>query len=110
MLWGMCQLPQPQKPSMGDNAVESSTAFTSNNRPRITHGLKKSISRSTVDLAFRNALEEQGRVGFVSGPRKLGVPGVRSNLYAIFLRFGIITAEVRKAEDHSPAHPIVSSI
>ena len=71
---------------------------------------KKSISRSTVDLAFHNALEEQGREGFVSGPRKLGVPGVRSNLYAIFLRFGIITAEVRKAEDHSPAHPIVSSI
>lgn len=54
---------------------------------------KKSISRSTVELAFRNALEEQSREGFVSGPRKLGVPGVRSNLYAIFLRFGIITAE-----------------
>ena len=54
---------------------------------------KKSISRSTVDLAFRNALEEQGREGFVSGPRKLGVPGARSNLYAIFLRLGIITAE-----------------
>lgn len=54
---------------------------------------KKSISRSTVDLAFHNALEEQDREGFVSGPRKLGVPGVRSNLYAIFLRFGIIKAE-----------------
>ena len=54
---------------------------------------KKSISRSTVDLAFRNALEEQGREGFVSGPRKLGVPGARSNLYAIFLRFGIIKTE-----------------
>ena len=52
---------------------------------------KKSISRSTVDLAFHNALEEQRREGFVSGPRKLGVPGVRSNLYAMFLRFGIIT-------------------
>ena len=54
---------------------------------------KKSISRSTVDLAFRNALEEQGREGFVSGPRKLGVPRARSNLYAIFLRFGIIKTE-----------------
>ena len=54
---------------------------------------KKSISRSTVDLAFHNALEEQDREGFVSGPRKLGVPGVRSNLYAIFLRFGIIKTE-----------------
>lgn len=52
---------------------------------------KKSISRSTVDLAYRNALAEQEREGFVAGPRKLGVPGVRSNLYALFLRFGVIT-------------------
>ena len=51
---------------------------------------KKSISRSTVDLAYRNALEEQERAGFVSGPRKLGVPGARSNLYAMFLRFNLI--------------------
>lgn len=51
---------------------------------------KKSISRSTVDLAYRNAVEEQEREGFVSGPRKLGVPGVRSNLYAMFLQFGVI--------------------
>ena len=53
----------------------------------------KSISRSTVDLALKNALEEQARAGFVSGPRKLGVPGSRSYLYAMFLRFGVITAE-----------------
>lgn len=51
----------------------------------------KSISRSTVDLALYNALQEQEREGFVSGPRKLGVPGVRSNLYAMFLTFGLIT-------------------
>lgn len=51
---------------------------------------KKSISRSTVDLAYRNAAEEQEREGFVSGPRKLGVPGVRSNLYAMFVKFGVI--------------------
>lgn len=51
---------------------------------------KKSISRSTVELAYRNALEEQEQSGFVAGPRKLGVPGVRSNLYAMFLRFGAI--------------------
>lgn len=48
---------------------------------------KKSISRSTVDLAYRNAVEEQEREGYVSGPRKLGVPGVRSNLYAMFVKF-----------------------
>ena len=52
---------------------------------------KKSISRSTVDLAYRNAVEEQEKAGFVSGPRKLGVPGVRSNLYAMFVKFGVIT-------------------
>jgi len=51
---------------------------------------KKSISRSTVDLAYRNAVEEQEREGFVSGPRKLGVPGVKSNLYAMFVKFGVI--------------------
>ena len=51
---------------------------------------KKSISRSTVDLAYRNAVEEQEKAGFVSGPRKLGVPGVRSNLYAMFVKFGVI--------------------
>ena len=54
---------------------------------------KKSISRSTVDLAYRNALEEQEKSGFVSGPRKLGVPGVRSNLYSMFLRFGVIQGD-----------------
>ena len=51
---------------------------------------KKSISRSTVDPAYRNAVEEQERGGFVSGPRKLGVPGIRSNLYAMFVKFGVI--------------------
>lgn len=51
---------------------------------------KKSLSRSTVDLAYRNALEEQEQSSFVSGPRKLGVPGVRSNLYAMFVMFGVI--------------------
>ena len=52
----------------------------------------KSISRSSVDLALKNALLVQAEEGCVSGPRKLGVPGVRSNLYAMFLRFGVITA------------------
>ena len=54
---------------------------------------EKSISRSTVELALRNALKEQERTGFVSGPRKLNTPGAHSYLYAIFLRFGVITAE-----------------
>lgn len=54
---------------------------------------EKSISRSTVELAFRNALEEQSRAGYVSGPRKLNTPGAHSYLYALFLRFGVITVE-----------------
>lgn len=53
---------------------------------------EKSISRSTVNLAYRNGRDEQERWGFVSGPSKLGVPGSRSYLYAMFLRFGVITA------------------
>lgn len=59
---------------------------------------EKSISRSTVDLALKNALEEQRREGYVSGPRKLGVPGVRSNLYSLFLRFGVIRTGVEKKD------------
>lgn len=51
----------------------------------------KSISRSTVDLALNNAIREQRENGFVSGPRKLVVPGARSYLYSIFLRFGVIS-------------------
>lgn len=56
-------------------------------------GKEKSISRSTVDLAYRNGRAEQEKCGFVSGPRKLGVPGSRSYLYAMFLRFGVITSD-----------------
>ena len=56
-------------------------------------GKEKSISRSTVELAYRNGRAEQESCGFVSGPRKLGVPGSRSYLYAMFLRFGVITSE-----------------
>ncbi len=56
-------------------------------------GKEKSISRSTVELAYRNGRAEQESCGFVSGSRKLGVPGSRSYLYAMFLRFGVITSE-----------------
>ena len=51
---------------------------------------KKSISRSTVDLAMNNALEVMRSEGCVAGPRKLGVPGAWSYLYSMFLRFGVI--------------------
>ena len=52
-------------------------------------GKEKSISRSTVDLAFTRALELGG---VVNGPRALNVPGAHSYLYPIFVRFGVIRA------------------
>ena len=48
---------------------------------------KKSISRSTVDLALGKVLEVDGRI---KGPRALNVPGAHSYLFAIFTRFGLI--------------------
>ena len=50
----------------------------------------KSITRSSVELAFRKAVEEQDNNGFVLGPKKLGGFG-SSYLYAIFLKWGIIS-------------------
>ncbi len=48
--------------------------------------LKKSISRSTVNLALRTALEKE-----IKGPKALGIPGAGSYLYPMFIRFGVIT-------------------
>ena len=48
---------------------------------------KKSISRSTVDLALGKVLEMDGRI---KGPKALNVPGAHSYLFAIFTRFGLI--------------------
>ena len=47
---------------------------------------EKSISRSTVDLALRTALENE-----IKGPKALGIPGAGSYLYPMFIRFGVIT-------------------
>lgn len=47
----------------------------------------KSISRSTVELAYSKAIEMNGKV---SGPKKLGIPGGGSYLYPIFVKLGII--------------------
>ena len=48
--------------------------------------LKKSISRSTVDLALKKAQEKQ-----ISGPKALGLPGAGSYLYPMLMRFGVIS-------------------
>ena len=42
---------------------------------------EKSISRSTVDHALKNALTVQEQESFVSGPKKLNIPGAGSYLY-----------------------------
>lgn len=42
-LSGTCQLSKPQKQNAGDNAMEYNTAFTNNNKPRITLDLKKCV-------------------------------------------------------------------
>lgn len=46
---------------------------------------ERSISRSTVDLALRTALEKE-----IKGPKALGIPGAGSYLYPLFVRFGVI--------------------
>ena len=55
-------------------------------------GREKSITRSTVDLAYRNGRAEQERCGCVSNPKNLQVLGAGFYLYAMFIRFGVITA------------------
>ncbi|MBQ7370560.1 MAG: hypothetical protein IJW67_01520, partial [Blautia sp.] len=56
-------------------------------------GKEKSVSRSTVEKGFRNALAIQEKEGCVRGPRKLNIPGAHSYLYSMFLCFGIIRQE-----------------
>ncbi len=53
-------------------------------------GREKSISRSTVELAFFTALRIQEEAGCVSGPKKLKIPGSGSYIYSLFLRLGVI--------------------
>lgn len=51
---------------------------------------KKSISRSTVDLAYEHVVEMKG---CVPGPRSLHIPGAGSYVYGIFKRLGVISSE-----------------
>lgn len=50
----------------------------------------KTVTRSTVELGFRNALKLMESESCVNGPKALGIPGAGSYLYAIFLNWGII--------------------
>ena len=55
----------------------------------------KSITRSTVELAFKKGMELMETEGVVKGPKKLGTFGA-SYLYPMFIRFGVITDLGRK--------------
>ncbi|MCD8217009.1 MAG: hypothetical protein LUD01_03010 [Clostridiales bacterium] len=49
----------------------------------------KSITRSSIEMAYKKAVEMEGKV---SGPKKLGVFGA-SYLYPVFIRLGVISCE-----------------
>ena len=55
----------------------------------------KTITRSTVELAVKNAISVQKEEGIVRGPKKLKTFG-SSYLYGIFTAWGIIRGAVRK--------------
>ena len=63
--------------------------YTVNGNEILIDRKKKSITRSSVNIALKETL---GMNGKVSGPKKLHVFGA-SYLYAIFLRFGLIKTE-----------------
>ena len=49
----------------------------------------KTLTKSTIMLAFYNAVMIQKREGYVKGPKKLGTFGA-SYLYPVFVRLGVI--------------------
>lgn len=52
----------------------------------------KSVTRETINLAYKKALEIQRKEGYVSGPKKLGVFGA-AYIYPVFIRLGVIKPE-----------------
>ena len=73
----------------GGRRYEGESVEGFGNELRITTGgeeKKKSISRSTVDLALKNA-------NGAKGPKALGLPGSGSYLHPMLIRFGIIEIE-----------------
>lgn len=61
--------------------------YTVNEWELILSRNEKSITKSTVEMAYYNARQVQLSEGYVSGPKKLGTFG-SSYLYPIFLRIG----------------------
>ena len=66
----------------------------------------KSLTKSSIFMAFHNAIRLQYQDGFVKGPKKLGTFGA-SYLYAIFIKFGIIT---NKSSDAVPINNEVKGL
>ena len=60
----------------------------------------KSITRSTVTLAFRKAVEIQETGAIVKGPKKLGCFGA-SYLYPIFIHIGVIDLGETEQEEET---------
>ena len=60
---------------------------TTNPNSSDTRRLKKSISRSTVELGYKRA-REMG--GVVKGPKALGLPGAGSYVFILLREFGVI--------------------
>ncbi len=66
----------------------------------------KSITRSTVDLAFGMALKLLREGTPITGPKKLGTFGA-SYLYPVFIRIGVIPVEkTKKAKRQRPSEVI----
>ncbi len=63
--------------------------YTVNGNEILIDRKKKSITRSSVNIALKETMEMKGNV---NGPKKLKVFGA-SYLYSIFLRFGLIKIE-----------------
>lgn len=54
---------------------------------------RKSITRATVNMAYRKAYRLMDADGCVDGPKKLGVFGA-SYIYPLFLELGIIRRQI----------------
>ena len=61
----------------------------------------KSITRATVNAAFRRAKQIEAEGGLVDGPKKLGTFGA-SYLYPIFLRLGVLKSSEADGQTRLP--------
>ena len=93
-LWDQLILHQGESFSTTGRASHPGIPFTYTIRggEMIVSTKAKTITKATVLHAYENAIRLQSVEGYVSGPKKLNVPGAASYLYPVFLRLGIITA------------------